>query len=152
VHHEDSNKSRRERHCLWGLLSSTGGCLRRHTQTKFQNTQIQKYFYRISLLYIFVLYLILEDKQMKSYKELNKPDIVMISLKLPRYLLSEIDRLSDGLSLSRNKFIVETLDAHTKSIIENQTRMQLVAEAKVVYNSSREALADFDAIDELMEV
>ena len=89
---------------------------------------------------------------MKSYKELNKPDIVMISLKLPRYLLSEIDRLSDGLSLSRNKFIVETLDSHTKSIIENQTRMQLVAEAKVIYNSSREALADFDAIDELMEV
>jgi len=75
----------------------------------------------------------------------------MISLKLPRYLLSEIDRLSDSLSLSRNKFIVETLDSHTKSIIENQTRMQLVAEAKVVYNSSREALADFDAIDELME-
>ena len=88
---------------------------------------------------------------MKSYKELNKPDIVMISLKLPRYLLSEIDRLSDGLSLSRNKFIVETLDSQTKSIIENQTRMQLAAEAKVVYNSSREALADFDAIDELME-
>jgi metal-responsive CopG/Arc/MetJ family transcriptional regulator len=88
---------------------------------------------------------------MKSYKELNKPNIVMISLKLPRYLLSEIDRLSDGLSLSRNKFIVETLDAYTKSIIENQTRMQLVAEAKVVYNSSREALTDFDAIDELME-
>jgi metal-responsive CopG/Arc/MetJ family transcriptional regulator len=88
---------------------------------------------------------------MKSYKELNKPNIVMISLKLPRYLLSEIDRLSDGLSLSRNKFIVETLDSHTKSIIKNQTRMQLVAEAKVVYNSSREALADFDAIDELME-
>ena len=88
---------------------------------------------------------------MKSYKELNKPDIVMISLKLPRYLLSEIDRLSDGLSLSRNKFIVETLDAYTKSIIENQTRLQLVAEAKVVYNSSREALADFDTIDELME-
>ena len=88
---------------------------------------------------------------MKSYKELNKPDIVMISLKLPRYLLSEIDRLSDGLSMSRNKFIVETLDSHTKSIIENQTRMQLVAEAKVVYNSSREALADFDTIDELME-
>ena len=88
---------------------------------------------------------------MKSYKELNKPDIVMISLKLPRYLLSEIDRLSDGLSLSRNKFTVETLDSHTKSIIENQTRMQLAAEAKVVYNSSREALADFDAIDELME-
>ena len=86
---------------------------------------------------------------MKSYKELNKPDIVMISLKLPRYLLSEIDRLSDGLSLSRNKFIVETLDAHTKSIIENQTRMQLVAEAKVVYNSSREALNDLDAIDDL---
>ena len=75
----------------------------------------------------------------------------MISLKLPRYLLSEIDRLSDGLSLSRNKFIVETLDSQTKSIIENQTRIQLVAEAKVVYNSSREALADFDAIDELME-
>jgi len=88
---------------------------------------------------------------MKSYKEINKPDIVMISLKLPRYLLSEIDRLSDGLSLSRNKFIVETLDEHTKSIIKNQTRMQLVAEAKVIYNSSREALADFDAIDELME-
>jgi metal-responsive CopG/Arc/MetJ family transcriptional regulator len=88
---------------------------------------------------------------MKSYKELNKPDIVMISLKLPRYLLSEIDRLSDSLSLSRNKFIVETLDSHTKSIIENQTRIQLAAEAKVVYNSSREALADFDAIDELME-
>jgi len=88
---------------------------------------------------------------MKSYKELNKPDIVMISLKLPRYLLSEIDRLSDSLSLSRNKFIVETLDSQTKSIIENQTRIQLVAEAKVVYNSSREALADFDAIDELME-
>ena len=75
----------------------------------------------------------------------------MISLKLPRYLLSEIDRLSDSLSLSRNKFIVETLDSQTKSIIENQTRIQLVAEAKVVYNSSREALADFDAIDELME-
>lgn len=86
---------------------------------------------------------------MKSYKELKKPDIVMISLKLPRYLLSEIDRLSDGLALSRNKFIVETLDAHTKSIIENQTRMQLVAEAKVVYNSSREALNDLDAIDDL---
>ena len=75
----------------------------------------------------------------------------MISLKLPRYLLSEIDRLSDGLLLSRNKFIVETLESRTKSIIENQTRMQLVAEAKVIYNSSREALADFDAIDELME-
>ena len=88
---------------------------------------------------------------MKSYKELNKPNIVMISLKLPRYLLSEIDRLSDGLSLSRNKFIVETLESRTKSIIENQTRMQLVAEAKVIYNSSREALADFDTIDELME-
>jgi metal-responsive CopG/Arc/MetJ family transcriptional regulator len=88
---------------------------------------------------------------MKSYKELNKPDIVMISLKLPRYLLSEIDRLSDSLSLSRNKFIVETLDSQTKSIIENQTRIQLAAEAKVVYNSSLEALADFDAIDELME-
>ena len=75
----------------------------------------------------------------------------MISLKLPRYLLSEIDRLSDGLALSRNKFIVETLESRTKSIIENQTRMQLVAEAKVIYNSSREALADFDAIDKLME-
>ena len=88
---------------------------------------------------------------MKSYKELNKPDIVMISLKLPRPLLSEIDRLSDDLSLSRNKFIVETLEERSKSLIENQTRMQLAAEAKVVYNSSREALADFDAIDELME-
>ncbi len=87
---------------------------------------------------------------MKSYKELNKPDIVMISLKLPRYLLSEIDRLSDGLSLSRNKFIVETLDARTKSIIKNQTRLQLVAEANVIYNSSREALADFDAIDDIV--
>ena len=86
---------------------------------------------------------------MKSYKELNKPDIVMISLKLPRYLLSEIDRLSDGLSLSRNKFIVETLDARTKSIIKNQTRLQLVAEANVIYNTSREALADFDAIDDI---
>ncbi len=86
---------------------------------------------------------------MKSYKELKKPDIVMISLKLPRYLLSEIDRLSDGLALSRNKFIVETLDTHTKSIIENQTRVQLVAEAKVVYNSSREALNDLDAMDDL---
>lgn len=75
----------------------------------------------------------------------------MISLKLPRYLLSEIDRLSDGLSLSRNKFIVETLDARTKSIIENQTRLQLVAEAKVIYDSSREALADFDAIEDLTE-
>ena len=87
---------------------------------------------------------------MKSYKELNKPDIVMISLKLPRYLLSEIDRLSDGLSLSRNKFIVETLDARTKSIIENQTRLQLVAEANVIYNSSREVLADFEAIDDIV--
>ena len=87
---------------------------------------------------------------MKSYKELNKPDIVMISLKLPRYLLSEIDRLSDGLSLSRNKFIVETLDARTKSIIENQTRLQLVAEANVIYNSSREALGDFDAIEDIV--
>ena len=86
---------------------------------------------------------------MKSYKELNKPDIVMISLKLPRYLLSEIDRLSDGLSLSRNKFIVETLDARTKSIIENQTRLQLVAEANVIYNSSREVLADFEAIEDI---
>ncbi len=74
----------------------------------------------------------------------------MISLKLPRYLLSEIDRLSDGLSLSRNKFIVETLDARTKSIIENQTRLQLVAEANVIYNSSREALTDFDAIDDIV--
>lgn len=88
---------------------------------------------------------------MKSYKELNKQDIVMISLKLPRYLLSEIDRLSDGLSLSRNKFIVETLDARTKSIIENQTRLQLVAEANVIYNSSREVLADFEAIEDLTE-
>jgi len=86
---------------------------------------------------------------MKSYKELNKPDIVMISLKLPRYLLSEIDRLSDGLSLSRNKFIVETLDAHTKNLIKNQTRSQLVAEANVIYNTSREALSDFDAIDDI---
>ena len=86
---------------------------------------------------------------MKSYKELKKTDIVMISLKLPRYLLSEIDRLSDGLALSRNKFIVETLDTQTKSIIENQTRVQLVAEAKVVYNSSREALNDLDAMDDL---
>ena len=86
---------------------------------------------------------------MKSYKELNKPDIVMISLKLPRYLLSEIDRLSDGLTLSRNKFIVETLDAHTKNLIKNQTRLQLVAEANVIYNTSREALADFDAIDDI---
>ena len=86
---------------------------------------------------------------MNSYKELKKTDIVMISLKLPRYLLSEIDRLSDGLALSRNKFIVETLDTHTKSIIENQTRVQLVAEAKVVYNSSREALNDLDAMDDL---
>ncbi len=74
----------------------------------------------------------------------------MISLKLPRYLLSEIDRLSDGLSLSRNKFIVETLDARTKSIIKNQTRLQLVAEANVIYNSSREALADFDAINDIV--
>ena len=88
---------------------------------------------------------------MKSYKELKKTDIVMISLKLPRYLLSEIDRLSDGLALSRNKFIVETLDAHTKSIIENQTRIQLVAEAKVIYNSSKEALEEFDALEDLTE-
>lgn len=88
---------------------------------------------------------------MKSYKELNKPDIVMISLKLPRYLLSEIDRLSDGLSLSRNKFIVETLDAHTKNLIKNQTRLQLVAEANVIYNTSREVLADFEAIEDLTE-
>lgn len=75
----------------------------------------------------------------------------MISLKLPRYLLSEIDRLSDGLSLSRNKFIVETLDAHTKNLIKNQIRLQLVAEANVIYNTSREALADFDAIEDLTE-
>ena len=75
----------------------------------------------------------------------------MISLKLPRYLLSEIDRLSDGLSLSRNKFIVETLDAHTKNLIKNQTRLQLVAEANVIYNTSREVLADFDAIEDLTE-
>lgn len=75
----------------------------------------------------------------------------MISLKLPRYLLSEIDRLSNGLDLSRTKFIVETLESRTKSIIENQTRLQLVAEAKVIYNSSREALADFDAIEDLTE-
>jgi metal-responsive CopG/Arc/MetJ family transcriptional regulator len=88
---------------------------------------------------------------MKSYKELNKPDIVMISLKLPRHLLSEIDRLSDGLSLSRNKFIVETLDAHTKNLIKNQTRLQLVAEANVIYNTSQEALADFDAMEDLTE-
>ena len=105
----------------------------------------------MSLLYIFVLYLILEDQQMKSYKELKKPDIVMISLKLPRYLLSEIDRLSDGIALSRNKFIVETLESRTKSIIENQTRMQLVAEAKVIYNSSKEALDEFDALEDLTE-
>ncbi len=88
---------------------------------------------------------------MKSYKELSKPDIVMISLKLPRPLLSEIDRLSDGLALSRNKFIVETLEECTKSLIENQTRMQLVAEAKVIYNSSKEALEDFDALDDVTE-
>ena len=88
---------------------------------------------------------------MKSYKELNKPEIVMISLKLPRYLLAEIDQLSDGLSLSRNKFIVETLTSRTKSLIENQTRMQLVAEAKVIYNSSIEALNEFDALEESTE-
>jgi metal-responsive CopG/Arc/MetJ family transcriptional regulator len=88
---------------------------------------------------------------MKSHKELSKPDIVMISLKLPRPLLSEIDRLSDGLALSRNKFIVETLESTTKSIIENQTRMQLVAEAKVIYNSSKEALEDFDALEDVTE-
>lgn len=88
---------------------------------------------------------------MKSYKELKKPDIVMISLKLPRYLLSEIDRLSDGLALSRNKFIVETLESRAKSLIENQTRMQLVAEAKVIYNSSKESLEEFDAMEELTE-
>jgi len=102
-------------------------------------------------LYIFVVYLILEDRKMKSYKELKKPDIVMISLKLPRYLLSEIDRLSDGLALSRNKFIVETLESRTKSIIENQTRMQLVAEAKAIYNSSKEALDEFDAMEDITE-
>ena len=88
---------------------------------------------------------------MKSYKELNKPEIVMISLKLPRYLLAEIDRLSEGLSLSRNKFIVETLASHTKSLIENQTRMQLVAEAKVIYNSSIEALNEFDTLEDSAE-
>ena len=88
---------------------------------------------------------------MKSYKELKKPDIVMISLKLPRYLLSEIDRLSDGIALSRNKFIVETLESTTKSIIENQTRMQLVAEAKVIYNSSKEALEELDALEDVTE-
>jgi metal-responsive CopG/Arc/MetJ family transcriptional regulator len=88
---------------------------------------------------------------MKSHKELSKPDIVMISLKLPRPLLSEIDRLSDGLALSRNKFIVETLESTTKSIIENQTRMQLLAEAKVIYNSSKEALEDFDALEDVTE-
>lgn len=75
----------------------------------------------------------------------------MISLKLPRPLLSEIDRLSDGLALSRNKFIVETLESTTKSIIENQTRMQLLAEAKVIYNSSKEALEDFDALEDATE-
>ena len=88
---------------------------------------------------------------MKSYKEIKKPDIVMISLKLPRYLLSEIDRLSDGLELSRNKFIVETLEERTKSIIENQTRMQLVAEAKIVYNTSKVAMEEFDALEDLTE-
>ena len=88
---------------------------------------------------------------MKSYKELKKPDIVMISLKLPRYLLSEIDRLSDGISLSRNKFIVETLESRTKSIIENQTRMQLVAEAKIIYNTSKVAMEEFDALEDLTE-
>ena len=88
---------------------------------------------------------------MKSYKELNKPEIVMISLKLPRYLLAEIDRLSEGLSLSRNKFIVETLTSRTKSLIENQTRMQLVAEAKVIYNSSIEALYEFDTLEDSAE-
>jgi metal-responsive CopG/Arc/MetJ family transcriptional regulator len=88
---------------------------------------------------------------MKSYKELSKPEIVMISLKLPRPLLSEIDRLSDGLALSRNKFIVETLESTTKSIIENQTRMQLVAEAKVIYNSSKEALEELDALEDVTE-
>jgi metal-responsive CopG/Arc/MetJ family transcriptional regulator len=88
---------------------------------------------------------------MKSYKELSKPEIVMISLKLPRPLLSEIDRLSDGLALSRNKFIVETLESTTKSIIENQTRMQLLAEAKVIYNSSKEALEEFDALEDVTE-
>ena len=75
----------------------------------------------------------------------------MISLKLPRYLLSEIDRLSDGLELSRNKFIVETLEERTKSIIENQTRMQLVAEAKIIYNTSNVAMEEFDALEDLTE-
>ncbi|MEY4041870.1 MAG: hypothetical protein ACO3A5_02795 [Bacteroidia bacterium] len=75
----------------------------------------------------------------------------MISLKLPRYLLSEIDRLSDGLELSRNKFIVETLEERTKSIIENQTRMQLVAEAKIIYNTSKVAMEEFDALEDLTE-
>jgi len=88
---------------------------------------------------------------MKSHKELSKPDIVMISLKLPRPLLSEIDRLSDGLALSRNKFIVETLESTTKSLIENQTRMQLLAEAKVIYNSSKEALEELDALEDVTE-
>jgi len=88
---------------------------------------------------------------MKLYKEIKKPDIVMISLKLPRYLLSEIDRLSDGLELSRNKFIVETLEERTKSIIENQTRMQLVAEAKIIYNTSKVAMEEFDALEDLTE-
>ena len=88
---------------------------------------------------------------MKLYKEIKKPDIVMISLKLPRYLLSEIDRLSDGLELSRNKFIVETLEERTKSIIENQTRMQLVAEAKIIYNTSNVAMEEFDALEDLTE-
>jgi metal-responsive CopG/Arc/MetJ family transcriptional regulator len=75
----------------------------------------------------------------------------MISLKLPRYLLSEIDRLSDGLALSRNKFIVETLESTTKSLIENQIRMQLLAEAKVIYNSSKEALEELDALEDVTE-
>ncbi len=75
----------------------------------------------------------------------------MISLKLPRYLLSEIDRLSDGLELSRNKFIVETLEERTKSIIENQTRMQLVAEAKIIYNTSKVAMEEFDTLEDLTE-
>jgi len=30
--------------------------------------------------------------------------------------------------------------------------MQLVAEAKVIYNSSKEALEDFDALDDVTEI
>jgi hypothetical protein len=43
------------------------------------------------------------------------------------------------------------LESRTKSIIENQTRMQLVAEAKVIYNSSKEAMEEFDALEDLTE-